>query len=304
MDEDRRAAGAPVGPSGETERIDVAAVPPPPPPDGDAPLPVPAIVEWLPPPGSPAPVPDGSKPAIRLWSAGVVGATSFLLGYPAGLGLAARNWYRMGQRPLAYVHLAVGVVATVLIVLVPDFGTGLAGGVNLVVAGYLFFQTQAVHEDARVAGFTVGGGGFAQGLLTVVGGWALVLVPAIALGVTVDGGDSPEGAIVFGSGGTGCEVEGQASSFTADPKKMIHVVAFLAREAEAGEIVTLTITDPGEQVLLTEEIPIDAPANCLFVDYLQPDAGFEPGTYLFDATIGRERAARGELMIVVPGASP
>jgi len=162
--------------TGSAPRADTATpaspqLPPPPEPPAS---PADALADW-PPPVQPSGESGGGRVTIRLWSARDVGLISFLLGFPAGLGLAAVNWYRLGRRPLAYAHLLAGVIALLVIGLWTDASTGLSAALNVGFAVYLYVQVKAALERATRDGVSIAGGGVGAGLATVLGSWVLML---------------------------------------------------------------------------------------------------------------------------------
>ena len=77
----------------------------------------PPLVSWqMPAPSSVRPT-DRTGAPIRLWRPVDVAVVSFLIGFPAGLGLAARNAWRLGRRRRAWVQLAGGSVGLLAVVL-------------------------------------------------------------------------------------------------------------------------------------------------------------------------------------------
>lgn len=153
--------------------------PPPPPAQDPAPPPAGPIAPWPPPPVDATP--DTTGATVKLWSAGDVGVISFLFGFPAGLGLAARNWYRMGRRPAALAHLVAGVVGLVLIMIAPEIATGLAALINIAVALYLYYRTRTMIQDATRWGLRVQRGGAVAGFATIVGAWIAMLGVSVLL---------------------------------------------------------------------------------------------------------------------------
>ena len=88
-----------------------------------------------------------SSPPVKLWTPRAVGYTTFFLGFPGGLVLAALNWMRMGLTNKAITHLVGGAVGTlvfvVLVALLPgNAGTVLGFFVNIGVLLYLQNQTR------------------------------------------------------------------------------------------------------------------------------------------------------------------
>jgi hypothetical protein len=145
-----------------------------------APVPEPpaAIVPWLPPEPSPTDVDSSGR--VSLWSAGDVGVSSFLFGFPAGLALAARNSYRLGRQQRAAAYLAIGAGLLLVAWVVP---TALVAMLNIGIAIYLYRSTGADIEALRSAGRVVGRAGVLGGIATVIGAWAFVF--ALSFGVAI-----------------------------------------------------------------------------------------------------------------------
>ena len=249
------------------------------------------------PPASSPDTPDRAPTPLALWSASEIGIGSALLGFPAGLGVAARNWYRLGQRGRAYLHLLVGAIALTVL-----FFAGLPAAVNLVISLatsiYLYLQVKADHARLSAEGRPVVRAGGAAALATAVGGWLLLLAPAFLLVTTLSflgatDGTPVRGTVTFGTGGSGCEISGTASTFAGDHE--IRYLAWFSRTVRTGEVVRATVRDAAAQVIDTNDLPLDKEADCLYG--VVPPSALDPGVYAWEYAVGSERIARGEVTI-------
>ena len=150
------------------------------------------------PPLEPPAVTAGSERVIKLWSPRDVGVISFLLGFPAGLGLAARNSFRLGRRRTAYAHLAVGAIGLLLLAVLPGQSTGLAALLNITIAIFLYRETRTTFRSLALSGRPIEPGGVLAGFATSLGAWALLLAPALAVGVAL--GSATSACPVSGAG--------------------------------------------------------------------------------------------------------
>ena len=162
--------------------------------DGVRPSPPPPLVSWQMPGPSSVRATDWEGAPIRLWRPVDLAVVSFLIGFPAGLGLAARNAWRLGRRRRAWVQLAGGSVGLLAVVLMPGSGTGIAAVLNITLAIYVYFQTKSDVEASQRAGHQVERGGVASGFATALGAWALALAVAIVVVIllTLAGGPTEQ----------------------------------------------------------------------------------------------------------------
>lgn len=281
----------PVDPAGATASGAVA--PPSPPP----------AVSWQPPPSDAPEIAGPSGPVVRLWRPRDIGWTAVFLGFPAGIGLAARNWYRLGRPGRAVAHLLAGAAALLLVLLSPDV-RGLAFALNV---GFVIYLYRATSSDVRalaLAGRPVETAGVASGFATIAGGWALMFTPALlvsfaitALGGSVD--QNRSGTIEFGTGGTGCAVTRPATTFRV--YQPIRFAVFFSRDAKAGEVIRAVIATTSGHVD-TRDITIDALTNCYGVT-MAAGVG-RAGPYTVEYDIGTERLAVGAFVVASASASP
>jgi hypothetical protein len=249
-------------------------------------------------PGDSPPDPSASTPApLALWSASEIGIGSLLLGFPAGLGVAARNWYRLGQQRRAYLHLLVGAIVLTVIFLV-RLPTGVSLGISVAVSAYLYLQVKADHARLSAEGRPVVRAGGAVALATAIGGWLLLAAPAFLLMTTLSllgaaAGTPVRGTVTFGTGGSGCEISGTATTFPRD--REIRYVARFSRSVRTGEVVRATVRDAASQVVDTNDMPLNTDADCLYG--VAPAGALDPGVYVWEYVVGDERIARGELTI-------
>jgi len=144
------------------------------------------IEGWAPPPTEAPAIDDEPEAPLKLWSGWQVGWIAFLLGFPGGLALAARNWFRMGRRYWAALHLVAGGVGLALFMLLPDSaGRGLAALLNIGLPFYLHRQTESDIASLEAAGRSVKTAGWASGIVTSLAATALFIgVVAVPLALT------------------------------------------------------------------------------------------------------------------------
>jgi hypothetical protein len=100
------------------------------------------------------------------------------------------------------------------------------------------------------------------------------------------------GTVEFGTGGSGCSVDGTASSFPSGTAS-IYEVAHFAREIRAGEVVMFRVLQDGAEVASVPRA-FDATGDCL--GGTLPN-GLPPGQYRIEYLAGAESLAAGEFDI-------
>ena len=129
----------------------------------------------------------------------------------------------------------------------------------------------------------------------------VVVVAALFLayvGLRVIGGAVGEvllGTAQFGTGGSGCTLEGKATTFPAGSP--LYVVANPAQEVPAGEVVTMRVLRDGAEVS-SEPMTFDTAivtGNCISGPL--PSDAFTPAHYRFEYLAGTEMLASGEFDI-------
>ena len=100
------------------------------------------------------------------------------------------------------------------------------------------------------------------------------------------------GTVEFGTAGSGCSVDGTASSFPSDTAA-IYDVAHFAREVRTGEVVTFRVLHDGAEVASVPRA-FDATGDCLGGTL---PSGLPPGEYRIEYLAGAERLAAGEFQI-------
>jgi hypothetical protein len=100
------------------------------------------------------------------------------------------------------------------------------------------------------------------------------------------------GTVEFGTGGSGCSIDGTASSFPSGTAS-IYEVAHFAREVSAGEVVTFKVSQAGAEVASVPRT-FDAVGNCLGGTL---PGGLPPGHYRIEYLAGAESLAAGEFDI-------
>lgn len=104
--------------------------------------------------------------------------------------------------------------------------------------------------------------------------------------------DTLRGTIEFGTGGSGCTVQGRASSFPSSTA--IYSVGYFTRELPAGGVVTVVLTQDGIAIGSREET-VDVAADC--IAWSLPPASLTPAGYRLDYVVGSEALATGEFTI-------
>lgn len=101
------------------------------------------------------------------------------------------------------------------------------------------------------------------------------------------------GTVEFGTGGSGCRVDGPASSFPAGVAS-VYDVAHFAREARAGEVVVFTVARDGVE-LASVPRTFDVAGDCL--GGVLPGSLLTPGRYRIELVAGADTLAAGEFVI-------
>ena len=129
----------------------------------------------------------------------------------------------------------------------------------------------------------------------------VVVVAALLLayiGIRVIGaavGEVLLGTAEFGTGGSGCTLDGKATTFPAGSP--LYVVANPAQEVAAGEVVTMRVLRNGAEIS-TEPMTFDTAivkGNCISGPL--PSDAFTPAHYRFEYLAGTEMLASGEFDI-------
>ena len=132
--------------------------------------------------------------------------------------------------------------------------------------------------------------------LLLLGGVIIVAVLGVVyIGMTLLGtpADSAgRGTVEFGTGGSGCSVDGTASSFPSGTAA-IYEVAHFEREVRAGDVVTFRVVQDGAEVASVPRT-FDATGDCL--GGTLPN-GLPPGQYRIEYLAGAENLAAGEFDI-------
>lgn len=101
------------------------------------------------------------------------------------------------------------------------------------------------------------------------------------------------GTVEFGTGGSGCSVDGTASSFPAGVAS-VYDVAHFAREVRAGEVVTFKVSRDGAEIASVPRT-FDVAGDCL--GGTLPGALLTPGRYRIELLAGADTLAAGEFVI-------
>jgi hypothetical protein len=129
--------------------------------------------------------------------------------------------------------------------------------------------------------------------------WRLLLVAFAACAALVAAcGDKPQAAVAgtveFGTGGSGCTVQGPASSFPSGTGAgAIYDVAHFSREVSTGEVVTFRVLQDGKELAAVPRAFADA-GDCLGGAL---PAGLPAAHYRIEYLAGTELLAAGEFDI-------
>lgn len=101
-----------------------------------------------------------TSPPIKLWTPRVIAGIAFLLGFPAGIVLAAINWMRMGMKNKVVIFLAGGVVGIVILTIISIFLPGDSERILLILANigimiFLYYQVKSDVEAFEVSNNSV-----------------------------------------------------------------------------------------------------------------------------------------------------
>lgn len=96
-----------------------------------------------------------TAPAVKLWTPGFIAGVSFLLGFPAGIVLAAINWMRMKMNDKAMIHIVGGGILTFIFILLLLFTPSTVGRVLGLVfnIGILLYLQQQMKKDQEAFQF-------------------------------------------------------------------------------------------------------------------------------------------------------
>ena len=100
-----------------------------------------------------------------------------------------------------------------------------------------------------------------------------------------------KGTIEFGTGGTGCNVTGEATTFPSSAT--IHYAAHFSRDVAAGEPLTIVVTFPDGTSRSVDQ-SFESTANCVYDD-IQP--GNASGHYVIAYRSSSELLAQGAVDI-------
>jgi hypothetical protein len=230
-------------------------------------------------------------PTFRLWLPRDVGIASGLLGFPGGFGLVARNAWRIGRRRTALLHLLAGGAILLLILFLP-IPRALGIALNFGIAYALSRLVKRQVEVVKAAGGRVDRASGPAGVATFLGGWIALAGPAVAIAVAL-GTFAPvsPGTMAFGTGGTGCSVDGPLTRSAASAG--VHYVASLSREVKAGETIHVALSERAHGRLDDNDLRVDSPADCL--NGTIPGGTLQAGFYTFEFTVGAERVATGSV---------
>ncbi|HEX8169335.1 MAG TPA: hypothetical protein VF824_02210 [Thermoanaerobaculia bacterium] len=94
--------------------------------------------------------PAAAPPVVPVWSPVTVAVYGLLLGFPAGVMLALRNWRALGMRREVRTHLAGAfVVALVIFFVLPRLVRYVSGGTSIAAFIYLKAKLRSDFEDAQ-----------------------------------------------------------------------------------------------------------------------------------------------------------
>lgn len=239
--------------------------------------------------------------SVQLWLPLQVGIASFLLGFPGGFGVAARNWHRLGRRALAWGFLLTAAVLMMAITFIDGITPNVAAALNVILTIGLFLVVRHQVRGFEAAGGRVEPGPGGTGLVTFIGGWFAVVAPTLALltALTFIGAQSQAvlaGTVAFGTSAVACDIDSPATTIPAN--KPLYYAANLTREARAGETIRVTLSRSTGSELLADDLTLDESADCVSGG-LRANA-LTSGTYVFQFFVGAERLASGEIVITSP----
>lgn len=127
-----------------------------------------------------------SSLSVKLWTPRVIAATSFLLGFPAGIVLASINWMRMNLNNKALTHLIAGAIGTFIFILLLIFLPGSVGSIlgiatNVGILFYLHREMKKDLERFQASNHTIAKANELGGCLIGLGILLLVVVSGVAL---------------------------------------------------------------------------------------------------------------------------
>lgn len=131
--------------------------------------------------------------------------------------------------------------------------------------------------------------------LLIIGGLIVAVVFVVYVGLSFLGAQVAEvlrGTVEFGTGGSGCTVDGRASKFT--PGGSLFVVAYPSRDVPAGEAVTLRVLSDGVELASLPQTFGSALGKGDCLSGSMPGDAFTPGHYRFEYLAGTETLAAGE----------
>jgi hypothetical protein len=92
-----------------------------------------------------------ASPPVKLWSPSAIGWITFFLGFPAGVVLASINWFRMGMRDKAIMHLVGGGLGTFLFIFIIISSSGSSSGLSLLVnLGIIYYLAEQMKADIQL----------------------------------------------------------------------------------------------------------------------------------------------------------
>lgn len=118
------------------------------------------------------------KPTIKLWTPNTLGAMTFLLGFPAGMLLAAINWKKMGMGRKIIPHIFIAIAGILALIFLPD---NIGRIVGLVLSwGYIaFFRKEMKSDIASLDRFNVQNARWYSGFFMTVALYGIVIIGAI-----------------------------------------------------------------------------------------------------------------------------
>ena len=134
--------------------------------------------------------------------------------------------------------------------------------------------------------------------LLVIGGLVLAILFIGYVGLSFLGAqvaDALRGTIEFGTGGSGCSVDGRASTFPLG--SFVYVVAYPSRDVAAGEVLTLRVSQDGVEALSQPDTLDTALGKGDCLSGSMPGTAFAPAHYRFEYRAGSETLAAGEFDI-------
>jgi YVTN family beta-propeller protein len=240
----------------------------------------------------------------KIWMPTTVALASFLVGFPGGLILAARNWHRLNHRALALAHLVAGLLGLGLL-LIPSQSRypapALGAIINVSIAAYLYLSTarsiKVVHGDVEPAGWLSGFATALGGTVISIGIGALALsVVALARGDL----DTPGPGEVRFSVAAPANCGGIRGVATAEEGTPVYIVGRLRHRLPNGTTILIDLSS-GSATVARSPLILSGGEECFVTSHSAPLPG--PGRYTIRVLDGTTVEAEGSFTVTPRRAS-